>query len=441
MGLTAFSTGINSIDSFSTLNKDGFVIAIAGNPNVGKSTVFNGLTGMHQHTGNWPGKTVANACGNCKFKGQNFLFVDIPGTYSLMANSEEEEIARDFICFNKPDATVVVVDATCLERNLNLVYQTMELTNKVIVCVNLLDEAQKKGIYIDLKKLEDTLGVPVVGTVAKNKKSLNKLLSTIYNVIYGKTICEPKNITYNSNIENIISNLENSILNILPEKYSYNSRWIALKLLNGNKKIFDKIERNFNISLETLELDSFLNTINKKNISEQIISCIIRQSENVGHYVCKYSNSKGNTEKFDKILTSKIWGIPIMLLFLGIIFWITLVGANYPSEILSNFFTIIQQNLLKLFTYLHMPWWITDMLINGLYQTLTWIIAVMLPPMAIFFPLFTLLEDLGVLPRIAFNLDKCFKNACTSGKQALTMCMGFGCNAARNCWYKNYRFP
>ena len=172
MGLTKSSTGTILLeeDFKDFKNEYGYTIALAGNPNVGKSTIFNSLTGMHQHTGNWPGKTVANATGECLYKDNKFLFVDIPGTYSIMSNSEEEEIARDYICFGNPDATVVVVDATCLERNLNLVFQIMEITNNIILCVNLLDEAKKKKIEIDLNKLSKELGIPVVRNNCKKKE-------------------------------------------------------------------------------------------------------------------------------------------------------------------------------------------------------------------------------------------------------------------------------
>ena len=184
MGLTKSSTGNKILEeNFINLrNNSDFTIAIAGNPNVGKSTIFNSLTGMHQHTGNWPGKTVANAMGICKFNSKKFLFVDIPGTYSIMSNSEEEEIARNFICFNKPNLTIVVLDATCLERNLNLLYQIMEITPNVIACVNLLDEAEKKGIHVNLNLLSLKLGIPVVGTIARKPKTLKKLLQTINDV-------------------------------------------------------------------------------------------------------------------------------------------------------------------------------------------------------------------------------------------------------------------
>lgn len=277
-----------------------------------------------------------------------------------MSNSQEEEIAKDYICSSNPDVTVVVLDATCLERNLNLVYQTMNLTSNVIICVNLLDEAKKKGINIDLNKLSLLLGVPVVGTIARKKKTLRNLLKKIYELATGKIIVNP----------------------ILPQ----------------SNKITD----------------------------------IIEKAEIVAKNVCTFDKNNYNSKdrKIDKILTSKKFGIPIMLLFLGVIFWITIIGANYPSQMLTNLFNMIQKKLVLLLDYFNSPTWLKGILVDGIYQTLAWVIAVMLPPMAIFFPLFTFLEDLGYLPRIAFNLDKCFKKCCTSGKQALTMCMGFGCNAA-----------
>lgn len=188
MGLTNQSTGTNALDkdlNIVRISKDDKVIALAGNPNVGKSTVFNNLTGLNQHTGNWPGKTVTNATGKYIHNKKDFILVDIPGTYSLMANSVEEEVARDFICFGNPDATVVIVDATCLERNLNLVLQTLEITENVLVCVNLMNEAKRKGIVINLEKLSSLLGVPVVGTSANIGKGLKELKDEIYNLSFN----------------------------------------------------------------------------------------------------------------------------------------------------------------------------------------------------------------------------------------------------------------
>lgn len=373
MGLTSSSTGSNLLADNFNISKSDFTITLAGNPNVGKSTIFNNLTGMNQHTGNWTGKTVDNATGNCTYNDKNFLLVDIPGTYSLVTHSKEEEIATSFISSNVSNATVVVVDATCLERNLNLVFQIMEITPNVIVCVNLLDEAKKKKIKINLKLLSEILEVPVVGTTARNKKTLVHLLDTIYKVCTGEIKCSAKQLTF-------------------PNKCS----------------------------------------------DEEKVATIMKHCEEISDKVCSFSRNSCNSfdRKIDKIITSKIWGIPIMLLFLAMIFWITIIGANYPSQLLSDVFAYFQDKLIYGSQLINMPNWLSSMLILGVYQTVTWIIAVMLPPMAIFFPLFTIMEDLGYLPRIAFNMDKCFKKACTNGKQMITMCMGFGCNAAGVCGCK-----
>lgn len=430
MGLTYQSTGTNALDKELRINhslRDGKVVALAGNPNVGKSTIFNSLTGLNQHTGNWPGKTVTNVTGKYIYKEKEFIMVDIPGTYSLMANSVEEEVARDFICFGNPDITVVITDATCLERNLNLVLQTIEITKNVIVCVNLMDEAKRKGIKIDLKKLSQLLGVKVVGTSANIEEGIEQLKEEIYKNINQETI----SIRYNECIERAISLIEEKI----------NIRWLSLKLLEEDESLLNSIKNYTNINLNDKELKNTINEAKKIIINEgfdkdkfrdEIVSTLVKKAEEISKSVVSYSIEKYNERdrKIDKILTSKKFGIPIMILLLGIILWITITGANYPSQVLSKLLFYIQDKLTEFFMWIKAPAWLEGILVQGMYRTLAWVVSVMLPPMAIFFPLFTLLEDLGYLPRIAFNLDNFFRKCNACGKQALTMCMGFGCNAA-----------
>ncbi len=359
-----------------------------------------------------------------------YQIIDLPGTYSIMSDSEEEEIARDYICFEGNDCTVIVVDATRLERNLNLVKQISEMTDKIVLCVNLLDEAAKKGIKIKLDILEDELGIPVVGVIARKKKTLKELTKIIEKVCKNEIKIEPKFTHYEENVENAIEKLQKEIEKQVDNK---RTRWISIKLLEGNKKIVNKIKEKFNIKIS--ETNIIIAKQELKNLKEDfttsIVSAIMKESEEICKKVIILKNSNYNERdrKIDKILTSKIFGIPIMLLFLGIIFWLTITGANYPSEILSNFFTAIENKLINLCMEWNVPEWVSGVFIAGMFRTATWVISVMLPPMAIFFPLFVLLEDLGYLPRIAFNLDNVFKKVGTTGKQALTMCMGFGCNA------------
>lgn len=443
MGLTNQSTGSSLLGNNIVIDRTschGSIIALSGNPNVGKSTVFNSLTGLNQHTGNWPGKTVTACCGKYRYKNNNFILVDIPGTYSLMANSAEEEIARDFVCFENPDATVVVTDATCLERNLNLVLQTIEITKKVVVCVNLIDEAERKKIRIDCKKLFDRLGVPVVATNARSRRGLDELTDAVYNIALGLVRTNPLEIRYDETIEQAIELVRPIIWEITGGKI--NDRWVSLKLLDEDASMLESLNKflGFNImdypmlrqNLNKARQHLEQNGIHPDQLRDRIVSRII----NISEEICRDAVSFGNKQydltdrKIDSILTSKIFGIPVMLALLAVIFWLTIAGANYPSELLANLLFGFEDLLTDIFVALNVLGWIHGVLITGTYRTLAWVVSVMLPPMAIFFPLFTLLEDLGYLPRVAFNLDNFFKKACAHGKQALTMCMGFGCNAA-----------
>lgn len=412
-----------------------YIIALAGNPNVGKSTVFNSLTGLNQHTGNWTGKTVSNAFGTYIHQDTEYTLVDLPGTYSLLSSSEEEEEARNFILCEKPNAVVVVLDGTCLERNLNLAIQILEITKNVIICVNLLDEAKKKKIIIDLDELSLQLGVPVVGTSARNGKGLDELKNKIAEVVFKKKKTFGVKIEYNSQIEESIHQVEQSLEFFVNDKKLL--RFYSLKLLDDDKSISEKIFEINNIGLsdqkkilrcaEKTRHKLYEECITTDILRDIIVSAIILKCEDIYSKTVTLLNPAYNSRdrKIDKILTSKATGIPIMILLLGVIFWITITGANYPSALLSQLFSFIGNQFTRLLTSINTPEIITDILVNGIYNTTAWVVAVMLPPMAIFFPLFTLLEDLGYLPRIAFNMDKFFKKANAHGKQALTMCIEY----------------
>jgi ferrous iron transport protein B len=442
MGLTNQSTGIRAMEQELKIERatpDDKIIALAGNPNVGKSTVFNSLTGLKQHTGNWPGKTVTNAQGRCRHRDNNFILVDLPGTYSLMANSVEEEVARDFVCFADPDATVIVADATCLERNLNLVLQTLEITDRAVVCVNLIDEAKRKRIRVDLQALSEQLGAPVVGTNARKGEGLGELMDAVYAVSQSPDAA-PIRIDYDEAVEQAIDIVEPAVGAALQNRLP--ARWVALKLIDEDQKLLAAMKKYLEFDLmENPEVTAAVEKaqeilseagISPETLRDRIVSRIVKRAERICRQAVKIENDKYNQtdRRIDKILTSKVFGIPIMLALLGLVFWITIAGANVPSSLLADGLFWIEDQLTALIMQWGAPEWLHGVLVLGIYRTLAWVVSVMLPPMAIFFPLFTLLEDLGYLPRVAFNMDKFFKKACACGKQALTMCMGFGCNAA-----------
>ena len=407
-------------------------IGLIGNPNVGKSTIFNGLTGMRQHTGNWPGKTVSSATGYKVYNGVRYQFEDLPGCYSLFAHSKEEEVTRDFVYFSNYDGLIIVCDGTALERNLNLVLQVLEITDKVVLCVNLLDEAKKKKIDIDMDKLSNLLGIPVVGMVARSKKGFDELLLALEKICFKKSGFKKINYDFLSDeidslkkfIPNILINSDNVILRYLTDDYDF------INVFDFKYKT--DLMRNLDIKDEK---NMILNNFRKKGIYQEDIERLMlekinEESEKICLDVLHYGKLDYNKKDrfLDKILTNKITGIPIMLLLLFLILWITISLANIPSDFLYDklfWFEEVLYNFLISF----LPTWFSDLLVHGIYRVMAWVVAVMLPPMAIFFPLFTILEDFGLLPRIAFNLDKGFEKCNSCGKQSLTMLMGFGCNA------------
>lgn len=328
-------------------------VALAGNPNVGKSTIFNALTGLKQHTGNWAGKTVSTSEGYVSTEKRRYTLVDLPGTYSLAAHSEEERIARDFLSSGSADAVIVICDATCLQRGLHLALQCISLNPNTILCVNLMDEAARKGIQIDLDTLSESLEIPVVGCTARKKISLNAILQALDHMSVSKRPARP--------------------------------------------------------------LDDAETIAEKAKLINQ--ACVIhKENRYSGHGL------------FDRFLTGTIPGLFFMLITLAAILWITISGANMVSDLLARLLSPVGSELeLCLSAF---PWWLREPIVDGLWRVLSWVIAVMLPPIAIFFPLFTILEDAGFLPRIAFALDHPFQMCGACGKQSLTCCMGVGCNAA-----------
>ena len=448
-----------------------YVVALAGNPNTGKSTVFNALTGLRQHTGNWPGKTVTRAEGGFHAGDDDYKLVDLPGTYSLLATSFDEEIARDFILFGQPDVTVVVVDATRLERNLNLALQVLEITDRVVVCLNLMDEAKRSGLDVDCRRLARDLGVPVVPTSARYGEGLDELLQAIAEVASGSFIGKPKRVGGHSTaLDLAVTELGDKIKEGFP--MLPNTQWVALRLLDGDERISQAVltgelihlqeelakssaddqgpedqadntvveigDKSFSavneMGAEILKVASELRWKVGPDFHQVLMEGIYTEAARLADRAVTVANERRRFDldrAIDRLVTSRTLGIPLMLALLTLVFWLTIAGANVPSAMLAtllidNLYVWLREGAMNL----GIPWWISGLLIDGMYLGTAWVVSVMLPPMAIFFPMFTLLEDFGYLPRVAFNLDRVHERVGAHGKQALTAVMGFGCNAA-----------
>lgn len=431
------------------MEKFDYVVALAGNPNTGKSTVFNSITGLRQHTGNWPGKTVARAEGGFALDGRRYKLVDLPGTYSLLSTTVDEEIARNFILFARPDVTVIVVDASHLERNLNLALQVLSITDRVVVCLNLVDEAQRHGKTIDHRRLARDLGVPVVATVARSRKGIDELLTTIAQVASGEIVGKPRRIERRSKqAERIVADLTGTIQSTLPALS--NPRWVAMRLLDGDARLEEALRSGELLEANAPATGSAVPA--PEPAAEQVIETARALRWQIGPefhdsltedlyteaaHIADRATITAEHSSFDldrtidNLVTHRWLGFPIMLGILTVVFWVTIAGANVPSGMIASL--LIDKGhpwLHSLGNAIHMPGWLAGFLFDGVYLATAWVIAVMLPPMAIFFPLFTLLEDFGYLARVSFNLDGLFKRAGAHGKQALSMSMGFGCNAA-----------
>ncbi len=439
-----------------------YVVALAGNPNTGKSTVFNALTGLRQHTGNWPGKTVTRAEGGFASGEKRYKLVDLPGTYSLLSTSFDEDIARDFILFGQPDVTVIVVDASRLERNLGLVLQVLEITDRVVVCLNLMDEAKRHGLTIDTRRLARDLGVPVVPTSARYGEGLKELNQAIAEVATGQVVCKPRrNGTRSPELKRAVAHLTEKVEGAFPGLP--NADWVALRLLDSDERIVQAVQRgelgtlqqrDFSVrepslspekvrptngkprpgSAELLSAASALRWQVGHDFHDSLVEDLYAEAGRIADGAVTRSDQKPRFDldrTIDRLVTSRRYGLPLMLVLLTLVFWVTIAGANVPSQMLASLLLdTIHPALKSGAAAVGLPWWLDGVLIDGMYLATAWVVSVMLPPMAIFFPLFTLLEDFGYLPRVAFNLDHLFKRVGAHGKQALTMSMGYGCNAA-----------
>ncbi|MCB1120440.1 MAG: ferrous iron transport protein B [Verrucomicrobiae bacterium] len=436
-----------------------FVVALAGNPNTGKSTVFNALTGLRQHTGNWPGKTVARAEGGFLYSGSRYKLVDLPGTYSLLSTSTDEQVAREYILFGQPDVTVVVCDATALERNLNLLLQVRQITGRVVVALNLMDEAKFHGISIDARNLARDLGVPVIPMVARKHEGIPELLQSIHAMAAERRPprawpVKIRESSLNKALEATSALLRKNGFGKLPVD------WVALRLLEGDVAIEQALLNGTLGELIKGHMDSVIGVDEKNKVAagaienpelllkeignlrweirgnryDSIVESLYADVEELARrYVVR--REEGDREnwrtRLDHLLTGKWTGLPVMALMLLIVLWITITGANVPSGLLAELLIDHGHAFLKeSAASIGLPWWLDGLLIDGMYLTMAWVVSVMLPPMAIFFPLFTILEDFGYLPRVAYNLDGIFKKVGAHLKQSLTMAMGFGCNAA-----------
>ncbi len=408
-------------------------ILLMGNPNVGKSTVFNEITGSHQHTGNWSGKTVGVATGKFYYKFNNYELIDLPGTYSLLSSSEEERVARDYLCFERYDCVVCVVDATNLLRNLNLVMQIIEVTDKVVVLLNLWDEAKKKNITIDINQLSKLLGAPVIKATARSGKGINELLEEVHLISNGIKENDIPTLFYENQLENAVHRVSKRLKIFINDEKKL--RFCALRLLENDEKFNKSFKENYPqisasfwsaVHVSRIDLEKY-----GVDAAKSVVTTISKKTKEITENTVKQLPSKKERREqfFDKILLGKYTGIPAMLFMLAVVLWLTVAGSNYPSSVLRELFDSFELWLANWLISVSVPEVFVSILVNGILKVLLWVVAVMLPPMAIFFPLFAIMEEAGILPRIAFNLDGAFESCGACGKQALTTCMGYGCNA------------
>ncbi len=420
------------------------IVALAGNPNVGKSAIFNSFTGSHQHVGNWPGKTIERAEGNFEHEGRQIHLVDLPGTYSLAAQSPEEIVARKFILSGEPNVVLNIVDATSLERNLNLTLQILELTDRVVVALNLMDEVERQGWEIDVPALEAALGVPVVATVATEGKGLAQLASALLEVADGARKTHPVTIDYGLTVEGHARSLQTDLAGAAIDG---RARWTALRLLEDDPEIVDSLHRG-DLGCCGMSAKADTSAMSRKTLQAIVQKAarlreasrpdarveIVRRRYEFADAVFRrvaYRMQPAEetlTERVDRIVTHRIWSWPIMLGMLITVLWVTIQGANVPSDMLGSAFGWLAEETRRLLALLSAPWWVVGALVDGVIVGTGTVVAVMLPPMIIFFTAFNLLEDIGFIPRVAFNLDRLMQAVGSQGKHTLVAMMSFGCN-------------
>lgn len=399
-----------------------YTVLLAGNPNVGKSTIFNTLTGMRQHTGNWSGKTVENAVGELDLDGDRYHLIDLPGTYSLTPCSEEERVAVESICFDPADAVIVVGDATSPARSVAMARQIAEMRGSVLLCLNLADEARRRRIGIDVEGLSQAIGIPIVTVTARKKEGYADLLGKLETLCRTPTPAIP--VSY-GDADAVLEKLEQLLAPYCQSVCS--ARYVAGCLFEDDLPTVASLQERLSLPADLLlQVDEILQSHTPTVTGGSLTEHLYRESAAL---TARYQSGGGDipllTRFLDRLLLGKA-GIPLLLLLIACLLWISLVAANYPGEWLSTAFAAIESTLRPLTSFL--PSFLEGLFWDGGWRVLTWVVAVMLPPMAIFFPLFTLMEDFGLLPRIAFLLDAPFEAAGTSGKQSLPMCMSLGCN-------------
>ena len=398
-------------------------LALAGNPNVGKSTLFNALTGLHQHTGNWPGKTVERCEGVWRGGEEDCCLIDLPGAYSLHARSAEEAVTRDYLLSGEAQAVIVVCDAACLKRNLFLALQVAEAVPRAVVCVNLLDEARRRHVLVDLERLSREMGLPVAGTSARSRTGIGELMKTALQANHPRL-----RIAYDEAIERALEALIPALSGLLPE--GIDARWAGLRLLSGDRETLAALNLDALLGLEQVRAAQEI-AGQAESVRSRVTQTLHERARRLAEACTRREAREPAAYRADRLLTGRGLGIPAMLALLGLVLLTTIVLANAPSQWLSALFARLGRQIDRALA--PAPGWLHAMLYQGVYRVLSWVVSVMLPPMALFFPLFTLLEDVGYLPRAAFNMDRCFQGCRACGKQCLTMMMGLGCNAVGVC--------